>query len=321
MGVALRWLCVVTAIMLVGMTGAVAQFQASDSDEFDDEQIDQLNADGEEREAGGDSSSDTKGESWLSHIPFLKSPLLELPDLPLPKLPKLGDTLVDTLRYGYGSKIVYFGGVDLWRAGITSYGGLFYSANGANVDGFIFKGLIAEGVYAYRSGRRIVRGFYSLASVMPGWRLSSGSFDIKAYAGLDLQYHRTLPNDPGNRLRGSHAGLRTGIDAWWEPFPRVVMTAASLSASSIGHSYRVRLASGARIADWFWLGPEAEIGHDDVYRQYRIGAHLTGFRFARLDWSLAGGYLTDNSGRSGAYGRLGIAARLHPGEIGRFAPF
>lgn len=319
----LRLFCALVALAL-GATGAAAQFRASQSDESD-ETFDQLDEPREDwdREPGDNGGSNGYGnsETWLVTLPTLESLLAEidLPSLPLPTWPRLGDALIDTLRYGYGSKFVYFGGFDIWRAGGTAYAGFLFSANGANVDGLIFKGLVAEGVYAYRSGRRLIRGVYALASFMPGWRFSTGSLDIKAYAGLDLQSHRLYPDDRRNQLRGAHAGLRSGIDLWWQPQPWA-MVASSFSASTIGESYRARLASGVRVGGWFWLGPEVEIARDDTYRQFRVGAHLTGYRFTGLDWSLSSGYLTDSDKRRGPYARLGFAAQLYP-EQNRFMPF
>jgi hypothetical protein len=46
-----------------------------------------------------------------------------------------------------------------------------------------------------------------------------------------------------------------------------------------------------------------------VYRQYRIGAHLTSFKTGEFEWALGAGYVEDNSHRSGAYGRLSVLTR------------
>ena len=57
------------------------------------------------------------------------------------------------------------------------------------------------------------------------------------------------------------------------------------------------------------MGPEIETSGDEVYRQYRIGAHITSFKTSILEWSFGAGYVQDNSDRSGPYGRISLLAR------------
>ncbi|MFZ5731326.1 MAG: cellulose biosynthesis protein BcsS [Pseudomonadota bacterium] len=344
-------ICVALAIALGSVTHAAAQFQPSIGDE-DDEILRELEElgfepeDGDRRAGTGDN-----GFSTLPRIPFVTVPFPDwlLAQIPfgdtrirprldfsswfipkltlfepssfwqLPKWPDFGAAIADTLVYGYGSKLTYFAGGDVWRAGFTAYGGVFYSASGGNAGGFIAKALFAEGAYVYRLGRRPIRGVYVLASIMPGWRISTPALDIKTYAGIDLQSHRLLPDDRRNRMRGGHAGGRAGIDVWWQPQPWAMVT-SSVSASTIGGSYHARIATGVRIPGWFWIGPEAEFGHNDAYRQHRFGAHITGFQYSWLNLTLSAGVLSDSDNRSGIYVRGGIAAQLLP-DYQRFSPF
>lgn len=205
-------------------------------------------------------------------------------------------------------KFLYFSGFDLWRSGGTFYGGMQWAPGGLNSDGFTMKLLLAEGSYRYLSAPANIRGTSLLAAILPGWRIKRNNFEIKVFAGLDLQNHRTSPDDPGNSLRGNHAGLRVSADLWWEP-TRSIMLASSISGSTIGNSFGLRGAVGWRFMDRFWAGPEAETSGDEVYRQYRIGAHLTSFKMAAFEWSLGAGYVEDNSQRSGLYGRISLLAR------------
>lgn len=209
---------------------------------------------------------------------------------------------------GTPEKFLYFSGFDLWRSGGSFYGGMQWAPRGLNADGFTLKLLLAEGTYRYLAGTANIRGTGLLASIMPGWRIKRGDFEAKIFAGLDLQNHQTSPDDPGNSLRGNHAGLRVGADLWWEP-TSAIMVAASISGSTIGTTFGVRGAAGWRVMDRFWTGPEIETSGDQVYRQYRIGAHLTSFRTAAFEWTLGAGYVEDNSHRSGLYGRVSLLTR------------
>lgn len=215
----------------------------------------------------------------------------------------------DTLSGGTGVEtFLYYSGFDVWRGGNSFYGGLQWSPGGLNNDGFTLKVLLAEGTYRYLSGATTIRGTGLLAAILPGWRIKRGDLEIKVFAGLDLQNHRTSPDDPASSLRGNHAGLRINTEAWWEP-TTTLMLASSASASTIGNSFGVRAAAGWRMPDRFWIGPEIETSGDRVYRQYRVGLHVTSFRTAAFEWSLGAGYVEDNSDRAGLYGRISLLTR------------
>lgn len=81
-----------------------------------------------------------------------------------------------------------------------------------NNDGFTLKLLLAGGQYRYTAGTTNITGTNFLAAVLPGWRIKRGDLEVKIYAGLDLQHHILSPDDLGNNLRGTHAGLRVGAD-------------------------------------------------------------------------------------------------------------
>jgi hypothetical protein len=203
---------------------------------------------------------------------------------------------------------LYFAGFDLWRGGGSFYGGLQWAPGGLNDNGFTLKLLLAEGTYRYLSGTTTIRGTGLLAAILPGWRIKRGDLEIKVFAGLDLQNHRTSPDDPASSLRGNHAGLRVNTELWWEP-TSTLMLASSVSASTIGNSFGVRAAAGWRVSDRFWAGPEVEASGDKVYHQYRAGLHVTSFRMAAFEWSFGAGYVEDNSDRAGFYGRVSLLTR------------
>ena len=97
-------------------------------------------------------------------------------------------------------------------------------------------------------------------------------------------------------------------ELWWEPMPEI-MLASAFSASTNATSHSARAAAGWRLFDQFWMGPEISASRDEFSAQYRIGAHLTGFRLAALEWSAAAGYVTDSFHRGGVYGRIGVLTR------------
>jgi hypothetical protein len=205
-------------------------------------------------------------------------------------------------------KFLYFSGFDLWRNGGSFYGGMQIAPDGLNNDGFTLKVLLAEGTYRYRSGASDIRGTGLLAAFLPGWRIKRGDLELKIFVGLDLQNHSLSPDDVSNGLRGNHAGMRVGADIWWQPSDSM-MLAASISGSTIGTSFGIRGAAGWRVMDRFWAGPEIETSGDEVYRQYRVGAHITSLKTGNFEWALGAGYVEDNSARAGAYGRVSLLTR------------
>lgn len=201
-----------------------------------------------------------------------------------------------------------FNGLDLWRSGGFAHGGVLWSPGGLEREGFTLKLLLGDGKYRYRSGTTGVTGTGLLAAALPGWRFRSDNWRVTVYAGLDLQHHRLRPDDPGNRLRGAHAGLRVGTDLWWEP-SAATMASASMSLSSIGWTYWTRGAFGWRLLERCYVGPELHAMGGDSYWQYRVGAHVTAFKTGALEWSAGVGFVSDSDERSGVNGRLGVLTR------------
>jgi len=207
---------------------------------------------------------------------------------------------------------LFFSGADFWRHGSFSYGGILWSPDGLDRGGLTFKALIGSGSYQYKSGAlgdALVNGVQFTGFLLPGWRFVRDKTFVTVFAGLDLQHHRTSPYDPGSDLNGGHAGIRGAIEFWHEP-NAATMLAADATVSSIGPSYAARAAFGWRVADAFYLGPEVGgFASRDTYSQIRAGLHITGFRFAWVEWSAAAGWALDSDDRDSFYARIGLHVR------------
>jgi hypothetical protein len=208
-------------------------------------------------------------------------------------------------------RLILFSGGDIARSATFAHGGLIWSPRGLDLPGFTFKALISGGVYRYSSGALgnvDVTGREFVAQFLPGWRFTGKRVELKIFAGLDLQNHRLSPDDPSSRLRGTDAGFRVAADYWFEPTLKT-MVAANGSVSTIVNSYDARAAYGWKIGDRFYIGPEAQMFASDGYKQWRIGAHITGLRTQRVEWTLASGFAEDSDRKTGAYFRLGMMTR------------
>jgi Cellulose biosynthesis protein BcsS len=205
-------------------------------------------------------------------------------------------------------RVLLYSGFDIWRNGRTGYGGFYWAPDGLNNDGFITRLFVSDGVERYDTGSRRFNTNIVRAAPLAGWRLSQDKLELKVFAGPELENRTLTPDVPTAAFRGSHIGLRAAAELWWEPAPEMMLTSA-FSASTNATSHSARVAAGWRVADQFWAGPEISASRDDFSQQYRIGAHLTGFKLAAFEWSAAAGYVTDSYHRSGVYGRIGLLTR------------
>jgi hypothetical protein len=205
-------------------------------------------------------------------------------------------------------RYLLFGGFDLWRNGGFAHGGLLWSPGGLAREGFTLKLLVAGGRYRYLAGGTEIAGRQALGSVLGGWRFVRDKLEVTLFAGPDLQSHRLTPDDPGNRMRGSHGGLRVGADLWYQP-SEAFMATASVSASTIGPNYWSRGAIGWRLFERVWFGPELLALGGDRYHQFRAGIHATAVRTLAFEWSAGVGYTRDSDDRNGIYTRIGVLTR------------
>lgn len=208
-------------------------------------------------------------------------------------------------------QILLFSGADLWRNGNFAHAGFYWSPDGTDRDGLIFKTLLSEGTYRYRSGAlndQPVVGRMLGAQILPGWRFIRGPVEVKVFAGVDIRDVRLFPDDPGARLKGTQVGLHTGVEIWYQPTPDT-MTALNANASTAGRQFFVQALAGWRLFDAFYLGPELTGFSSYDYRQWRVGLHVTALHWLELEWSGALGVARDSDRVSGLYGRVGILKR------------
>jgi Cellulose biosynthesis protein BcsS len=212
-------------------------------------------------------------------------------------------------------RLLLYSGVDLWRNAAFAHDGLLWTPAGLGNDGFVLKALVTDGSYRYRAGALgyvPVTGWMTGSSVMPGLQFKRGGLSIAAYAGVEMQVHRLSQYDPGNRLQGQYVGARAAIDLWAEPTPQS-MVIASATFTTIGGAYAARAATGWRLFDRFYVGPEAVAFGGPEYRQLRLGLHVTGLKVELFDWRFEYqggiGYAFDDDDNDGIYARLGVLVR------------
>ncbi len=210
--------------------------------------------------------------------------------------------------------VLLFAGYDVWRDSGTNYGGVQWSPGGLDRDGVAFRVLGSANRERFESPGATYRTDIFRSSLLVGYRLSSGTFELKAFAGPDLEYRRFKPDLAAQPLRGLHAGGRALAEIWWQPTAET-MLAGSASISSVASAWSGRIAGGVRVFDRFWVGPELLASGDDFSKQYRAGAHITGLQTVLfedappLEWSVAAGVVHDSFSRTGLYGRISVLTK------------
>jgi hypothetical protein len=211
-----------------------------------------------------------------------------------------------------------FGGGDLF----SGYdGGRFYGAfgnaggiwapAGLDHDGFAMKLLANGGIYTYPSGwlRTDVQVTQLSGSVLPGWRMNDNEGFVGFYVGPVVQDYKLSPDDPKSLLRGFYTGAQMSVDAWYQPTQQT-MIALDGSVASIALIGSARAATGWRVFDSLFVGPEAQALWCIDYHELRLGAHVTAFRFGGIEWAAAAGAAYDSFSRLGPYVRGGVILRF-----------
>jgi hypothetical protein len=205
-------------------------------------------------------------------------------------------------------RFLFYGGFDIWRFGYSGYAGTQWAPRGLSNDGFVLSVFASDGVHRFDTPNVRYQTTIFRAAIMPGWRFKRGNLEVKVFAGPDFERDDYSPVAAAARPHISQFGARVAADLWWEP-NRNLMLAISASATSIAHGYSARAATGWRIFNAGWIGPEIAVSADRFSEQYRIGAHLTGLQTAAFEWSFAVGYVRDTFDRDGTYGRISVLTR------------
>jgi hypothetical protein len=116
---------------------------------------------------------------------------------------------------------------------------------------------------------------------------------------VDAQQPVTIGEIP--RLSHPRLGLRIQGELWAHPTENTLLTATVVAGTARGHLWG-RTAFGYRIWSDVFIGPEASLSMTETYREWRVGAHVTGLQLGRFTFGLSGGWRgEDDSPHHGAY--------------------
>jgi Cellulose biosynthesis protein BcsS len=135
---------------------------------------------------------------------------------------------------------------------------------------------------------------YALAGYQ--WMLGPAAVSVLAGPELDTEM------EAGASLRSARTrfGLRGHAELWAHPTPETLVTGTLIAGSARGHVWS-RASAGYALRPGIFVGPEASVHAEEDYREWRVGAHVTGLRWGPLNLRLSGGFMQTTDERPGAY--------------------
>lgn len=162
------------------------------------------------------------------------------------------------------------------------------------------------GNYTYVSATPAVGtvvGREATVSALVGYEWVSQGSSVAAYIGVEGQNRTLSKPDPSNKVTGTAVGVKASLDFMMNPTANT-MVSGNMTYSSNNNAYYGRFKAGMAMTDKIFVGPEMLVLGDKFYKQWRVGAHLTGAKFGRLQFGVSGGYLQDRDQGAGGYGIL-----------------
>jgi Cellulose biosynthesis protein BcsS len=192
-----------------------------------------------------------------------------------------------------GSTLAPFGGLDSSGFRVGLFGG--------------------AGSYTYDFGALTLKntGRFTTGDILVGYGFVTSSSSTKLLIGANDQDHHLSIADPTNPVQGSKLGLKVQGDTYVSP-TKETMFFALASYSTAFRSYYTEIKAGYDVSNGggVFIGPQLKALGNARFDQWRVGLHLSGIKFGKLELELAGGYLHESDLGSGAYGTIGANIRF-----------
>lgn len=140
-----------------------------------------------------------------------------------------------------------------------------------------------------------------------GYAFEQEHLEAEIYVGTAIIQGLLAIPDPSNPVQGSAFGPKVEGEFKWTDQGALIAGEASYTTAFKSYSAKVQL--GVETFSKVYLGPEFIVFGDEMFRQWRVGAHATIMSFDNLRFGLGAGYENDSDNGPGMYGslRAGIA--------------
>lgn len=140
-------------------------------------------------------------------------------------------------------------------------------------------------------------------SVLLGYQWTHGPVTFSGLIGPEIDSERQS-NGVSDWFR-TRLGIRGHAELWAHPTSETLLTATAIAGSAREHVW-ARTSAGYAFWKDIFIGPELALYRTSDYREWRVGAHVTGLTWGRWNLRLSGGALRTDEDRTGAY--LGVTA-------------
>jgi hypothetical protein len=253
--------------------------------------------------ASRDSNAGSKGTTMRSSFRLLLasaaiaiSPTVVMAaDMPVYKAPIAAPAKVE-----YGN--IYFGFDTNSHHGLAGYAGILYAPTGMHQSGVRISVFGLGGVYEYHGGvGEEFKGRFVSTDALIGWSHVFNNGAVTLSIGANYQNHRVRPFDANNSVQGGELGFKVQADIWLNPTERTLLYALGSYSTAFNTYYAIGRAGYDFFGNQVFFGPEVGGLGNDRTDQVRVGAHVTGFRFAGGRVTLSGGWLHERGEGDGAY--------------------
>ena len=203
---------------------------------------------------------------------------------------------------------VLFGSLDGGRSVFASAGVKRTLGSSLDRDGFVFMAGAGAGGEPEREPLADV-SFRPTAQAhaLLGYQWMLGRAALSVLAGPEFDAELEAPS--AWRSARTRFGLRGQAELWAHPTPETLATATLIAGSAREHLWG-RLSGGYAFWPGVFVGPEASLYLREDYREWRLGAHVTGLKWRSLNLRISAGYRRDSDDRGGAYFGLTGYVRL-----------
>jgi hypothetical protein len=159
--------------------------------------------------------------------------------------------------------------------------------------------------YEYRAGpsNEKVTGRELGADLLAGYAFVQDGYSISLYAGPAVR--ETILSGATENSIGSRVGLRTVFGIYGRPTSDI-MFSTQLRYTTLLNASHAETAAGWAVFGNYFLGPEISFLRSDTYRSFRVGAHLSNYRFGNIQAGVKGGLSWNKENAIGAYLGLGF---------------
>ena len=193
-----------------------------------------------------------------------------------------------------GAKQTFTGPLD--RSGLVSLVTLGYGGSPGQAD---FE----------RSSDTVVRPTIQ-ASAMIGYQWAFDRVFVAGFVGPEFDAQQPATVGEIARLSQPRLGLRVQGELWAHPTENTLL-AATVVAGTARSSLWGRAAFGYRVWNDVFVGPEVALSRTETFREWRVGAHVTGVRLGQFTFGLSGGWRGDEKDpHGGAYVNLSGYIRM-----------